>query len=348
MRLLDLKTPAQNGRLSHKEKMKMKTIFLLIALLGAFDSQAYISNNEVTTAKIKDAAVTRTKIASAAFIAPTVTQLLSTGTKTGSYFIVSTANATAGATYTNNSQTFTVLSTIVSGTVLYTSGAGAPQASGTLTKATGTGDSTITFSSSINLATYTVPTLNTVKYLKVKIAGAGGGGGGGNAATNGTRSLFGTSCLTAQGGDGGSSNTGGSPAGGAITNSGTCSGTTLWSFAGETGTGGGGGDGSTRPAGGKGGSSIFGAAGGGGSANGNGQPAKTNSGSGGGGGGSQSSGWGGASGGGSGGSGEFLFASPAATYYYAIGVKGVGGTASIDAAGGDGGDGQILIEEHYQ
>jgi len=71
----------------------------------------------------------------------------------GAYiFTVTSANATIGATYTNNSNTYTVLATISSGTTLLvnctTVGAteGAPAASGTLTKATGTGDSTITFS----------------------------------------------------------------------------------------------------------------------------------------------------------------------------------------------------------
>jgi hypothetical protein len=63
-------------------------------------------------------------------------------------FNVTSANATAGATYTNNSQTFTVLSSITAGTQLATTGTGAPLASGTLTLASGTGDATITFSSS--------------------------------------------------------------------------------------------------------------------------------------------------------------------------------------------------------
>lgn len=61
-------------------------------------------------------------------------------------FTVTAANATAGATYTNNGQTFTVTDTITAGTVLYAFGTGAPLASGTLTLATGTGDATITFS----------------------------------------------------------------------------------------------------------------------------------------------------------------------------------------------------------
>lgn len=61
-------------------------------------------------------------------------------------FTVSAANATAGATYTNNGQTFTVTTTISGGTTLTTTGTGTPTASGTLTLATGTGDATITFS----------------------------------------------------------------------------------------------------------------------------------------------------------------------------------------------------------
>ncbi len=67
----------------------------------------------------------------------------------GSYyaFICTAANATAGATYTNNGFTFTVKKTIAGGTKLYTTGTGVPSASGTLTKASGTGDATITFSS---------------------------------------------------------------------------------------------------------------------------------------------------------------------------------------------------------
>jgi hypothetical protein len=55
---------------------------------------------------------------------------------------------TVGATYTNNAQTFTVAAFNVSGgvgTILATA-AGAPSASGTLSKSGGTGDATIAFS----------------------------------------------------------------------------------------------------------------------------------------------------------------------------------------------------------
>lgn len=61
-------------------------------------------------------------------------------------FLVSSANATEGAVYTNNGHSYTVLETIASGTNLNCSGNGLPSASGTLTKSSGVGDSTITFS----------------------------------------------------------------------------------------------------------------------------------------------------------------------------------------------------------
>lgn len=76
-----------------------------------------------------------------------VTDIQSNG---GSWlFGVSSASATVGATYTNNSITFTVVNTISGGLQLFATGINAPTVSGTLTKATGTGDTTITFSSAI-------------------------------------------------------------------------------------------------------------------------------------------------------------------------------------------------------
>ncbi len=69
-------------------------------------------------------------------------------TDPGNYnFTITSGNATAGATYTNNSQIFTVESTISGGTVLTASGTGTPTVSGTLTKTNNiSGDATITFS----------------------------------------------------------------------------------------------------------------------------------------------------------------------------------------------------------
>lgn len=76
---------------------------------------------------------------------------LSRGTLSSAYtFTVTSANATIGATYTNNSITFTVVATIASATTLLMTGPGAPLTSGTLTKATGTGDTTITFSAAVD------------------------------------------------------------------------------------------------------------------------------------------------------------------------------------------------------
>jgi hypothetical protein len=61
-------------------------------------------------------------------------------------FTVTSASVTAGATYTNNSQTFTVVTTISSGTTLTVTATGSPSGtSGTLTKASGTGDATISY-----------------------------------------------------------------------------------------------------------------------------------------------------------------------------------------------------------
>jgi hypothetical protein len=72
--------------------------------------------------------------------------LTKTSSATTYTFTVTSANATVGATYTNNGITFTVSATIAAQTTLVTTATGAPTASGVLTKATGTGDATITYS----------------------------------------------------------------------------------------------------------------------------------------------------------------------------------------------------------
>lgn len=65
----------------------------------------------------------------------------------GTQFTITSGNATAGTTYTNNSVTFTVVVTIAASTTLVCTGGGVPTASGTLTKTGGgAGDATITFS----------------------------------------------------------------------------------------------------------------------------------------------------------------------------------------------------------
>jgi hypothetical protein len=81
---------------------------------------------------------------------PTVAQLAYE--LTAATFTVTSASATAGAVYSNNGQNFIVESTIASQTTLVASGIGSPAASGTLTKVSGTGDATITYSAVAGLA----------------------------------------------------------------------------------------------------------------------------------------------------------------------------------------------------
>jgi hypothetical protein len=92
-------------------------------------------------------------------------------------FNITSGSATIGATYTNNSITFTVAKTVSSGTTVIMSGSGNPLASGTLTKASGTGDATLTFSSFTGSAStlsatttapvfYGSPSNNTYQYMR--------------------------------------------------------------------------------------------------------------------------------------------------------------------------------------
>lgn len=71
----------------------------------------------------------------------------------GYTFTTTTANATIGATYTNNGVTFTVIATVSGALSLSCSSSGAPLTSGTLTRTSGlgTGDATITFSAAVAL-----------------------------------------------------------------------------------------------------------------------------------------------------------------------------------------------------
>lgn len=262
-----------------------------------------------------------------------------TGTYGASYwFTVTSANATAGATYTNNTQTFTVARTISAGTLLLCTSTGAPASSGTLTKATGTGDATITFSA------FKAPL-----YLHVRAVGGGGGGGGGGTSggTGGTASAttFGSLITCNAGASGGSA--GSLPAGGTASISAPAIGLAV---SGGSGCGGSYGiTGIAFGAGGVGASSPFGGCGSG-TANGSGMSAINNTGSGGGGGGTGNSGnLPPGSGGAAGGYADVLIYGPAATYAY---VGGAGGTAGANGtsgfAGGGGGNGVVIVEEFFQ
>ena len=81
-------------------------------------------------------------------IGGTLTYYLNTSTNVPIEYLfeITSGSATVGATYTNNGQTFTVLRTIASQTRIFMSATGAPTASGTLTKTSGTGGATLTFS----------------------------------------------------------------------------------------------------------------------------------------------------------------------------------------------------------
>jgi hypothetical protein len=76
----------------------------------------------------------------------------------GYVFTITSSSVTAGAVYSNNGQTFTVSLTIASSTTLTCSGSGTPTTSGTLTLVSGTGPSTISFSS----RTINIPVFGTV------------------------------------------------------------------------------------------------------------------------------------------------------------------------------------------
>lgn len=251
------------------------------------------------------------------------------------YFSVTSANATVGATYTNNGNTFTVTTTISGATTLLCTSNGAPTSSGTLTKATGTGDSTITFS------TFKAPL-----YLKVTMAGGGGGGGGSTAnGGNGGNTTFGSSFLTAGGGSFSQSSSGGNTAGGA---GGTVTGNGLGiALAGGAGTASPQGSASIGPNGGNGGQNALG---GGGTGV---RQGVTPSGSGvanSGGGGAGNAGATGvvapSGGAGAGGYINTIVPSPSSTYAYSIGAAGSAGTGT--ESGGAGGSGVIIVEEHYQ
>lgn len=282
-------------------------------------------------------------------IAPSLTTYLSSsGSHNLSYiFYIASGSATAGATYTNNSVTFTVKKTVASGTQITMSGAGAPSVSGTLTKTLGVGDSTLTFYAT-----------RAPLYLKVKLNGAGGGGGGSTANPNnnggtgadGGDTTFGTTLLVGSGGAGGIGTTGSIGGVGGAASLGT--GPIGVAFQGAQGGYGkeaqfaglnvylfNGGFGGATPFGGSSPGSALAAAG---------SAPTDNTGSGGGGAGSGSGGISGA-GGGAGGFVDCLITAPLSTYAYSVGNGGAGGTAGTGGQiGGAGAKGIIIVEECYQ
>lgn len=282
------------------------------------------------------------------FVPPSTQNFLSgSGTCYLTYaFIVSSASATVGATYTNNGITYTVTKTVSSANIVYLYGSGDPTSGGSLTKASGTGDTTLSFSE-----------FKKPKYLRVMAVGGGGGGGAGglagnSAGNNGGDTTFGSGLLTAGRGFAGV-NGGAGGAGG--TNSISSDLTVLSNIFGGSGSGTQAGNvtsGNTNgPAGGCGGSSYFGGAGGGGHASSVGLAAASDSGSGGGGGGGTSNTttvYGG-SGGGSGGFVEVIIDIILSSWAFTIGAGGAGGsgTTTSGAAGANGANGKICVEFNF-
>lgn len=274
------------------------------------------------------------------YIPPTIQRFTS---GSGTYyrtraFVVSNANATVGATYTHNSVTWTVVRTVASSNLVYLYGNGTPLSSGTLTKASGTGDSSIAFTEYRNSI-----------YIEGEMCGGGGGGGGAGASGSGGgaggNTTFGSN-LNAVGGGGGGGGGGAVGAGGTPTVSATTGQIIVTQLKGGEGAYSGRalstgdstptGQGGTNPFGGSNGVSNCGAGGYGGANNGLA---------------SSTSAYGG-SGGGAGGYLKFILADAAlaTSFAYAVGAAGSGGSGSGTGQnnGATGSEGVIIIKEFFQ
>lgn len=277
--------------------------------------------------------------------APNYVVFLASGTYFCSYyFTITSGNATAGTTYSNNGKTFTVVNTVSGATSILCSSNGAPATSGILTRVNGAGDVFLNFSAA-------TPPL----YLEVEVIAAGGGGAGsavgiGNGSGgNGNPSSFGSliTCVGGAGGGGGGAGNGGS--GGTASLSASVFGVTCFGASGQgsyqSATAG------TYIMGGSGGASPFSGAGGGGQANGNTNvSAVANSGSGAGSAGGPSAGLSGG-GGGSGGYAKAMIPISLVTgsVLVTIGAGGSSGSAgSSGFVGGVGGSGRVNIKEFWQ
>lgn len=132
---------------------------------------------------------------SATFIPPVSVRYTGNATVGTTYaFVGSAISATAASTYTLSSVTYTTLNSVTSATIVYLAGPSAPASSGTLTKISGTGDSTIPFTLS-----------RAPVALEVKAVGSGGSGGAsgtsnGTGGSAGVASTFGSTLVVGNGG----------------------------------------------------------------------------------------------------------------------------------------------------
>lgn len=284
------------------------------------------------------------------FFPPVLTTLLSgTGTLNLTYlFMIATGNATAAATYSDGTTTFTVTETISSGLLLTATGPTAPVSWGTLTKLTGTGDATITYYA-------------TRAPIAVRVRGSAGGGGGGgssNATDGGTGgagsdSSFGTGLISLTHGAGGP---GGTTSGGQHNAVGGGSGSL---GTGPVGILFAGGDGQqvnnnlgSYGEGRGGGTGMFGGAGSGGSPGQSGTAGKANTGAGGGGAGCATDGSQGGGGGGAGQGCDCLLSAAniaVSTFPWVVGGGGTAGAAGTGGVvGAVGGSGFWEVTQFYQ
>lgn len=289
---------------------------------------------------------------------PTVQSFSSVASQTGVVIDVTTTGvtATAGAVYTNNGHSYTLLNSVVSSTgPLFFSGTSLW--SGTsFALSSGTGPSNIVASQSFYIhasGTYTLPTSPSPLYIQIELVGAGGGGGGssssaannGASGANGGTTTFGTSLVYAAGGGGGA----GSGGGGGGTS--TINSPAMTAVAAQGTSGAGGAFGLVNPPGGDGGGSLLYGAPGQGSGGGGGGSNAVGAGSGGqGGGGASGSTAGiGAGGGGAGGYAKAIVSTPSGTYSFSVGTGGQFGSAgTVGFNGGSGASGAVVVTEYYQ
>ena len=319
---------------------------------GTFVAQAlaqFIGNASTTNIQDNGSSVQLlAQITSVLTAYPSVLTQYKTGGASGTFkatfmFQIASGNANSGATYTNNTNTYTVVNTVSAGTVLQCTGAGLPTSGGTLTKASGTGDATIVFYAYRN-----------AKEIRFRGVGGGGGGAGGGSTQpnggNGGDTTFG-GVLTAGGGQGGQGGQGG--AGGSPSLTGGLTGANFVGGSGSS-SGANGGVSTAYTVGGSGGYSAFGGGGAGGFASGNGSAGATNTGGGGGGGsGPETTNDNGGAGGGSGAYAEGLFTgSLLATIItsgaaYAVGAAGTAGSSGGTSTGAAGGSGYGEVLEIF-
>jgi hypothetical protein len=272
-----------------------------------------------------------------------------------------TTTGTQSGTQTLNMASYTVATgaTITGFTSLFTTQSSGyqPGISGTLSKISGTGDSTISYSSAEPLATYTVPTSpRSPLYIEIEMAGAGGGGTGSGegspaAAGSGGATAFGTALIVCGGGSGSPAFTAGGAGGLVTANSGPIYWTTTNGPAGNLGGNPVESSSDTYPGGLGGITPLGGASSNIGPDNTSALAAQPNTGSGGSG--SSFSAAGATlvagSGGGAGAYVKALISSLSSTYLYAVGTGGIGGPAAASGfAGGQGGSGVVKIKELYQ